>query len=174
MAVVEGIMESPEYLTNFVIGPDYLKYLGRPADSQGTQFWIGQIHAGLTDQGLIADLASSPEFYFGAGGGTNAGYVDALYRVVLHRSADTAGEAFWLGKLSSGESAFSVALGFASSAEDDSDLIQQTYFDLLGRNPTPAELNQWLTNFQSGLATNESMIASVAATDEYFFRAVNE
>jgi hypothetical protein len=174
MTVVEGIMESPEYLTNFVIGPDYLKYLGRPADAQGAQYWVNQIHAGLTDEGLIAALASSPEFYSSAGGGTNAGYVDALYRVVLGRTSDTAGEAFWLGKLTGGMSAFSVALGFASSTEDDSDLIQQTYFDLLGRNPTPAELNQWLTNFQSGLATNESLIASVAATDEYFFRAVNE
>ena len=173
-AVSDALLSSDEYLTNFVIGPAYEKYLGRAADAPGIQFWLGQMHQGLSDAGLAASLASSQEFYFNAGGGTNLGVVDALYRVVLGRNADGAGETYWVNQLAGGTSLYSVALGFAGSAEDRTTLINQTYFDLLGRDASAAELAQWLANFESGRASNESLIANVAATDEYFFHAVNE
>jgi hypothetical protein len=126
------------------------------------------MHAGLTDGELAASLASSAEFYLTAGGGTNAGFVDALYQVVLGRSPDSAGETFWLNRLAAGVTSYSVALGFVTSGEDNADSIQQTYLTLLQRNATPTELNQWLANLQSGQATNESLIASLAASDEYY------
>jgi hypothetical protein len=171
--VVNDLVGSDEYLANFVVNPAYEKYLGRPADSGGTQFWLGKIHAGLTDAELAASLASSPEFYLTAGGGTNLGFVDALYRVVLGRTPDSAGETFWVNKLAGGATTYSVALGFVTSGEDNVDFIQQTYLTLLQRSPSPAELNQWLVNLQSGLATDESLIASLASSDEYYNLAVN-
>ncbi len=171
--VVNDLVGSDEYLANFVIDPAYEKYLGRVADASGTQFWLSQLHAGLTDEELDASLASSQEFYFTAGGGTNLGFVDALYRVALGRAPDSAGETFWVNQLAGGASTYTVALGFVSSGEDNADFITQTYLTLLQRDPTPAELNQWLANLQSGLATNESLIASLASSDEYYHLAVN-
>ncbi|HWB13125.1 MAG TPA: DUF4214 domain-containing protein [Pirellulales bacterium] len=171
-AVVSSLVNSDEYLTNFVINPAYEEYLGRPADVGGTQFWLSQIHAGLTDEGLAASLAGSPEFYLTAGGGTNLGFVDALYRVVLGRAPDSAGETFWVNRLAAGATTFSVALGFVTSGEDKVDFIQQTYLTLLQRTPTPAELNQWVANLQLGLATHESLITSLASSDEYYNLAV--
>jgi hypothetical protein len=171
--VVNALAGSDEYLTNFVINPAYEKYLGRAADPGGTQYWLSQIHAGLTNAELAASLASSQEFYFTAGDGTNTGFVDALYRVVLARAPDSAGETFWMSQLAGGTSAYSVALGFATSGEDHADFVQQTYLTLLQRSASPAELNQWLANFQSGLATDASLIASLASSDEYYALAIN-
>jgi hypothetical protein len=172
-SIVSNMVNSDEYLTNFVIDPAYEKYLGRAADVGGTQFWLGQIHAGLSDEGLAASLAGSPEFYLNSGGGTNLGFVDALYRVVLGRAPDSSGETFWVNKLAAGATTDSVALGFVTSGEDKVDFIQQTYLTLLQRAPTPAELNQWVTNLQSGLATHESLITSLASSDEYYNLAIN-
>ncbi|HQU41594.1 MAG TPA: DUF4214 domain-containing protein, partial [Pirellulales bacterium] len=171
--VSSALLSSDEYLTNFVIRPAYEKYLGRDADPGGITYWLARMHAGLTDEGLAASLASSAEFYINAGN-TNVGYVDALYRLVLGRPADGGGESYWVGQLAAGESAFDVAIGFATSSEDRTTQIDHTYEALLGRNPSLAELDQWLVDFQSGLTTNESLIASIAATDEYYSRAVNE
>jgi hypothetical protein len=171
--VVNDLVGSDEYLTNFVINPAYEKYLGRAADLGGTQFWLGKLRGGLTDEELAASLASSQEFFFTAGGGTNLGFVDALYRVVLGRAPDSAGETFWLNQLAGGASDFSVALGFVASGEDHADFITQTYLTLLQRGPSPTELSQWLVNLQSGLTTNESLITSLASSDEYFNLAIN-
>src|SRR5581483_2977731 len=129
------------------------------------------MHAGLTDGELAASLASSSEFFTTAGG-TNLGFVDALYRVVLGRTADSAGETFWVNKLATGSSRYSVALGFVTSGEDNVDFIEQTYLTLLQRSPTPTELNQWLANLQAGSATNESLITSLASSNEYYNLAI--
>jgi hypothetical protein len=172
-SVVDSFVNSDEYLTNFVINPAYEKYLGRAADPAGTQYWLSRMHTGLTDAELWASLASSSEFYLTAGGGTNAGLIDALYLVVLGRDADSAGATYWLNQLANGTTPYRVALGFVTSGEDDADFIQQTYLTLLQRSPSPAELNQWLANLQSELATGEQLIASLASSNEYYDLATN-
>jgi large repetitive protein len=172
-SVTNALLSSDEYLANFVIGPAYAKYLGRAADPAGVQYWISQMHRGLTDQGLVAALASSPEF-FSNSGGTNASFVGALYQSVLGRPADAAGATFWTGQLAAGASRFNVALSFAISAEDVAETISGDFEHLLDRAPSLSELNQWVSAFTRGAATNESLIASLAATDEYFAHAISE
>lgn len=172
-AVISDMLGSDEYLTNFVINPAYEKYLGRAAEPAGTQYWLSRMHAGLSDAELWASLASSTEFYLTAGGGTNAGLIDALYLVVLGRAADGAGATYWLNHLANGTTRYSVALGFLTSGEDYADFIQQAYLTFLQRPPTPVELNQWLANLQSELATGEALIASLASSNEYYGLAVN-
>ena len=64
----------------------YQQYLKRPADPTG--FNAGQLfleNGGDLNQVDIA-LASSNEFFTNEGGGTNAGYVNALYMAALNRS----------------------------------------------------------------------------------------
>lgn len=172
--VVSKLLTSDEYLTNFVIDPAYEKYLGRAADPGGTQFWLGQFHSGMTDAELAASFASSQEFYLTAGGGTNAGFVDALYRIVLGRAADTAGETYWLNQLATGATPYSVVQSFVTGGEDHANFIKQTYLALLGRGPSSTELAQWLANFQSWPITDDVLIASLAAGDEYYDLAVTD
>ncbi|HVX09559.1 MAG TPA: DUF4214 domain-containing protein [Pirellulales bacterium] len=167
VAVANSLVTSSEYLTNFVIEPAYEKYLGRAPDQAGLQYWIGQMQHGLSDTGLVAALASSAEFYANSGG-TNASYVQALYQNVLGRSPDFAGQAYWVSQLNAGVSRFSVALGFAASGEDYVNVVDNDYRQLLDRAPSPSELNTAVAELAQGVLTNEGLLASIAATDEFF------
>lgn len=173
VAVSNALVNSAEYLGNFVVNPAYEKYLGRAADPDGLQFWIAKMQQGLTDSMLVASLASSQEFYARAGGNT-LGYVDAMYEKVLGRTADTAGEDFWIKQLNAGANPFYVALDFYTSGENFTDLVFNDYETLLDRIPTAAELNGAVNALTTGAATNEALIASIAATDEYFAMSQNE
>ncbi|MGH7139006.1 MAG: DUF4214 domain-containing protein, partial [Pirellulales bacterium] len=173
LALANALVNSPEYLTNFVIGPAYSRYLGRAADSNGLQFWISKMQNGLTDAMLVAGFASSPEFFANAGG-TNAGYVTALYKNVLGRSPDAGGQMFWENKLNAGASRYSVALQFATSGEDFTDVVINDYELLLGRAPTALELNTSASALAQGTLTDEALIANIVATDEYFALSQSE
>lgn len=172
-ALASALVNSPEYLANFVIGPAYVRYLGRAADSNGLQFWVSQMQNGLTDAMLVAYFASSPEF-FGNAGGTNTGYVTALYNNVLGRSPDADGETFWVNQLNAGVSRFSVALQFAASGENFTDVVINDYELLLGRAPNSFELNTSASALAQGTLTDEGLIANIVATDEYFALSQNE
>lgn len=162
-----ALVRSPEYLGNFVIGPAYVKYLGRAADPAGLQFWIGKMQSGLTDAMLDASFASSLEFYNNAGASPR-GYVDALYLKVLGRTADPAGETYWVNQLLSGQSSYLVALQFANSGENFTDTVNSDYETLLERVPSATELNSAVNGLVQGTLTPEALLANIAATDEYF------
>ena len=125
-SVAAAIAHSDEYYANFVIKPDYLKLLGRAADDAGVQFWTVQMDAGATDQQLEADLVSSSEFYTNAGG-TNTAWIDAVYKLLLGRTADANGENYWNSRLDAGETPSQVAQGIAGSQENNTQLINDDY-----------------------------------------------
>src|SRR5262249_18730750 len=110
------IDHSAEYFGTNIIKPAYAKYLGREADSAGIDFWTAQFRAGMRDEQLEANFIGSPE-YFNFTGGNNLQWVDAMYRDLLGRGADAAGEKFWTGQLAAGISRSTVAFGFANSPE---------------------------------------------------------
>ena len=146
--------------------PDYLKILGRAADSDGLSYWTKKMDAATTDQQLAAELAASDEVYAKAGG-TNAAWVDSLYKPLLNRTADAGGETYWVGRLTAGASRSAVALGIAGSRENNTQLINDDYFHYLGRAADPAGLAFWLSKFAQG-ETNEDVIAGFTAADEYY------
>ncbi|HVC98047.1 MAG TPA: DUF4214 domain-containing protein, partial [Pirellulales bacterium] len=121
-SVAAAIAHSDEYYANFVIRPAYVKLLDRVADAGGVTYWTSQMDAGVTDQQLEADLVSSPEFYTNAGG-TNTAWIDAVYKLLLGRTADAGGEKFWNSQLDAGQTLNQVAQGIAGSQENDTQLI---------------------------------------------------
>jgi hypothetical protein len=165
-SVAQAIAHSNEYYANFVIKPDYLKLLGREADDGGVAFWTGQMHNGLTDQQLEAFLVSSNEFYANAGG-TNLAWIDAIYQLLLGRTADASGEVYWTGQLAHGLTRQQVAGGIAGSTENNTQLINDDYFHYLGRAADPDGLAYWLKQFAQG-KTNEDVIAGFTGSDEYY------
>jgi phosphatidylinositol-3-phosphatase len=171
---------SPEYYANFVIKPDYLSLLGRPADADGLQFWTTQMQNGLTDQQLEAGFIASDEFYATAGKqnpnlSPDAAWVNAVYQLLLGRAPDQTGSSYWNGQLASleasGQTAVQartqVAVRIAESQENNSDLINADYFHYLGRTADQGGLQYWLGQFANG-ATNEDVIAGFTGSAEYY------
>ncbi|HEV3342745.1 MAG TPA: DUF4214 domain-containing protein [Pirellulales bacterium] len=174
-SIAESVGKSAEYYANFVIKPDYLTLLGRAADAAGVQFWTQRMQAGLTDQQLEGQFAASDEFFNTAGGNVNqVNWIDAVYKLLLGRAADPAGEKYWNGQLTSllategaTDARLQVALGIAGSQENNTNLINDDYLHYLGRAADPGGLAYWLQQFTAG-ATNEDVIAGFTGSAEYY------
>jgi len=127
---IAGFMDSPEY-KDHVVTTIYEVFLHRAPDSLGMQAWanvLGQpgnpgTHAGGHDElDVVADIIGSPE-YFALHGGTNQGFVEALYQDLLGRTADAGGEAAWTQLLAGTGDRTAVALAIAGSPEADHKLL---------------------------------------------------
>ncbi|HQU42915.1 MAG TPA: DUF4214 domain-containing protein, partial [Pirellulales bacterium] len=163
-----ALTHSDEYYADKIISPAYEMYLGRAPDAAGLAYWTSQLRDhGLTDEELEAGFIASAEFYTNAGG-TDSGWVNALYLKLLNRPADANGLSFWLAQLAGGESREQVALGFTTSLERETTRVTGDYRTFLGRLPDQAGINYWVSEFAQGLLTNEDVIAGFVASDEFF------
>jgi hypothetical protein len=167
-AVAYDISHSPEALTYAVDG-FYVKFLGRQAVGGEEAVWVNALEHGATEEQVIAVILSSSEFAAHANaliGGANpdANYVQALYQLLLHRTASMAEVNLWLGALPSGRAA--VAFGFLGSAEYRTDVVTDLYGTLLDRPtmPTASDVAAWVNSGMDMLA----MEAAFASTAEYF------
>ncbi|HET6883847.1 MAG TPA: DUF4214 domain-containing protein, partial [Pirellulales bacterium] len=149
----------------------------------GVTFWTQKMHNGLTDQQLEAGFIASDEFYAKAGESFdpapdaddtaasdtdhNTDWIDAVYKLLLGRNADSGGEQFFNSQLNAGVTRGDVALRIANSAENDTQLINDDYFHYLGRAADPSGLNFWLAQFAAG-QTNEDVIAGFTGSAEYY------
>jgi hypothetical protein len=158
------VHSAPYYAS--VITPIYEHYLGRAPDTSGLNYWIGQMQNGLTDEQLEAGFIGSAEYYQHAGG-TDVGWVDALYSDLLGRAPDTAGQGYWVAQLAAGAQRGAVAYGFAASLERESTRVQDDYFHYLGRAADQGGLNAWVNAFAHG-STNEDLIAGFLSSSEFY------
>ena len=163
--VIGSIDHSDEYFES-IIEPDYQRYLGRVADATGLNYWTARMRQGLTDEHLEAGFIGSAEFFQKAGG-TNQGWVDAMYQSLLGRGADTAGETYWVGQLAGGAERADVAFGFSGSLERERQRIQDDYFQYLGRTADQQGVDYWINQFANGVP-NEQLITGFVASDEYY------
>ncbi|WP_430911498.1 DUF4214 domain-containing protein [Methylobacterium sp. sgz302541] len=144
--------------------------LGRAPDDAGLACWTDRIAAGLSLHDAAAGFLASPEFaagYGAAGGGSDETFLEHLYQVALGRAPDTAGEAYWEGLLAAGTSRADVALAFALSPENESQIapalqagvfapdptasdMARLYYGLLDRAPDEAGLRFWTAQATSG------------------------
>ncbi|HEV3006827.1 MAG TPA: DUF4214 domain-containing protein, partial [Pirellulales bacterium] len=160
-----ALMHSAEYYGSLA-GGLYQKYLGRASDADGLAYWVGKLQAGMTDEQLEAAFAGAPEFYQHAGG-SDAGWVRAMYGDILGRDADAAGLAFWTSQLAHGGDRSAVVLGFAASPEREGRRVSDDYFTDLGRSADAAGQDYWVNAFENGMH-NEDVIAGFLASDEYY------
>lgn len=163
-AVATSLTHSDEYFAT-IIRPAYQQFLSRDADAGGLSYWTALMHGGLTDEQLEAGFIGSPEFY-NHSGGTDKGWVDAMYQNLLGRLPDGAGESYWINQLAQGANRGAVAYGFAASLEREIGHLTDDYRRFLGRFPGPGEINFWVIEFLRGV-TNEDIITGFIASDEY-------
>jgi uncharacterized delta-60 repeat protein len=162
---IEG---SAEYRTRQV-QDFYGLLLNRSPDSTGLAAFTGFLGAGGTVDQVKASILGSGEYFTSRSGGTNDGFLAALYRDVLGRAIDASGQATWGGALRAGASRQSVAQGVVTSLEADQVLVQGDYRQLLRREADSSGLSTFVGFLQRG-GRDEEVLASIAGSDEYFAR----
>ena len=146
--VTQAFLTSPEF--NGVVAPIarlYYAAFGRIPDAGGLNYWVTQVRSGATMSQVSADFMRSAEFAKLYGTTlTDTRFVDLLYQNVLGRTADAAGKAYWLARLTTDKIPRPTVLqSFANSPEliqskSAEILVVEQYQTLLGLTPTKAEV----------------------------------
>lgn len=143
--VISFFMNSPEYKAHYV-DTLYEVFLGRAPDAAGLAFWSAKMgdpgtpgeHGGSADERFIlAAIVGSDEFYAQAGG-TDQGFVQALYHDLLGRAGDAADVNAW-SALVHNQDRDSVVRDFLGALETEHKLLDN-FFPAQGgtaANPLP-------------------------------------
>jgi glucose/arabinose dehydrogenase len=169
--VALGIESSPEYRTRLITGW-YQMFLGRAPDPVGLNSFLTILNSppapGAMDRLLEAKalLLGSAEYYSRRGGGTNLGYLQALYIDVLARPLDQGGASAFGAELNAGVSPAIVAGQLLSSREGDQHLVQGYYQRYLRRPADAVSLNLWTNQLIAG-ESEEQVLLAILASNEY-------
>jgi len=143
--VANEFFRSAEFRAN-LIDDYYITYLGRGVDPPGLGFWLGAMAAGLTPEQVLAELASSPE-YFQRNGNDADGFIRGLYRDVLRRTSPVsqAEVDYWIRQLAASprgviQARIDIILGLQATPEYRGFLVNDWFNLYLGRTPSQAEL----------------------------------
>jgi hypothetical protein len=164
--IVSEIETSREYRTDQV-QTLYQRYLKRAADPTGLANDITFLQSGGTVEQLAAVIIGSPEFFQKQGGGTNNGFLSALYQDALNRPIDSGGAAQWLQAFAIGATTTEVAGAIVTSLEYRQDLVQSYYSQFLNRLADPGGLSGWINLLATG-TRDETVIAGILGSQEYF------
>jgi photosystem II stability/assembly factor-like uncharacterized protein len=128
----------------------YQHLLGRVPSGAEISLWQSAMQNGLDTEQLTADVLSSDEFYADSGG-TPTGWINALYKDVLGRSADASALATAASISGNSSSRLSEAEAVLNSPEGRSDIINSTYQQLLHRPADVPSLDYWSNLLANGL-----------------------
>jgi N-acetylmuramoyl-L-alanine amidase/Domain of unknown function (DUF4214) len=163
----DGFTNSEEYRRRYITAV-YQDVLGRSPDASGMRFWLDRLAARqvrLDD--MRPTFMASREFYL-RGGGTDAGFVQELYRRALGRTASSSEVSHWSGQLRTRGQA-SVISGVYGSTESARIRVDRAYRAWLRRTAAAEERAYWeRTVLTRG---DEHMRMSVMVSQEYVLRA---
>jgi hypothetical protein len=147
-----SFLVSSEYLSRFGgVGSAWIEgiyndLLHRQADSNGLQFWLAKLNAGVSPVIIAEAFTSSTERLSDA--------ITNSYQTLLGRIPDASGLAHWLSVFSAGGTVEDINAGFVGSLEyygqqtgaagNAARWVRQAYLDLLFRPPEVGEENNWL------------------------------
>lgn len=154
-----------------VVGGSFQTILQRPATDQEMAFFLAGINRGSSFEDVATNLLASPDF-FANNGGTNNGFLQGLFQDVLGRpiGPQDAAQVQQFNRLLRTGNRTAVIRLLANTRAARENLIRGQFLRLLGRQPTTAELNFWVAQFQRGRRIADLM-ASLTASDEFFARA---
>jgi autotransporter-associated beta strand protein len=147
--VVAGIENSFEG-RDHLVRSWYLAYLGRLAGGGEELGWVSALQAGQSEEQVLGYILGSPEFFSRAqtlipSGTADERYIDALYELLLNRSAEPAGVAAWVPVVP-GLGRTEVARRFLTGPEFRADQFEGYYNALLHRPDDPASLAAWVAS----------------------------
>ncbi len=170
-AIVLGIVRGQEYRTE-QLRFMYRQTLGRDisADEINSELIKWALAGG--PERIWADLLGSAEF-FAAHGSNDAEAVQAMFNVVLRRTAPDAELAVSLESLPGGARA-EVAYDLLTSDEARTTWINNAHREFLHRAPDEAELDYWLRQYRKGVSTEQiqsRLLSSTAHLNQPYFEA---
>ena len=133
-------------------------------DPSSVPFWTNYVKTNGYAQ-FSAALIATPEFTSPYGTSYDA-YIKQVYRLLLGREADAAGEAFWVGRLSSGDPMWHVAASVAHTPEWAQDRVQIDYIVYHVGYPDQPGLNFWAGRLMAGMPEWQ-MIAALVGSSAY-------
>jgi hypothetical protein len=131
------------------------------------QPWLRYLADGSDQRSLEARLLASQRYFMRRGGGTNAGFVAALYADLLGQVASPRVAARLVAALRRGMPRLKVALIVLNSRAANRLVVQQLYLQYLHRPGTEGELLVWVRALQRG-ATVEQVIQGILASKSYY------
>lgn len=175
----EDRWSKPEFVESFIrahgtafIRDQYERLLGHEPDGDELGFWAGRMSQGGSRRDLILDLCGSEEFWT-LSGGTNAGFIDRLYQVLLQRAPDPDGGAVYLARLAAGGSREDVIASVLNSSEYHGLLIDEHFQALYGRIPDPDTRAHYIAQMQDGL-TQEQLLGAILCGNDLWEAAITE
>jgi hypothetical protein len=169
--VATQLVTSQEYRTNLASG-FYTNLLGRTGSPSEVAGWVSALGNGTTDEQAINTFVSSVEYFQGAalGGNTNVSWFTSLYQKLLGRAPDTSGLNSNVDGLLADYAPQRQLdiLTIINSDEYLTDKINGFYLKYLGRKADPGALSSDIANLRSGRITDESLIAGLVGSPEYF------
>jgi hypothetical protein len=142
-SLTAAIIHSPESAA-LRVDELYDTVLRRAPDGGGRAYWAGQIVSGGDLGELRPLLYASPEYFSRFGQGSNAGFIDALYRDILHRAPDSGGRAFWIGRLDAGVDRGQLVVSLLGLDEPRQALVDDMHVAVLGRHASAGERSFWV------------------------------
>jgi N-acetylneuraminic acid mutarotase len=144
----------------------YASLLGRPADSTGMANALALLNGGGTLAQVESILLASDEFFAGPGGGSNDGFLSALYQDVLGRPIDSNGQQVLGQALASGVSRSTVVQDVMSSPEEATRQVEILFTQYLRRAPDSTGLAVDVNLLMQGESV-EQLTAQLVASPEY-------
>jgi len=161
--VVATMLGSTEYRASAVTSA-YRELTGRAPDAQTTNAFVVALGTTATIESVMAQIVGSPE-YFKRAGGTNDGYVGAIYRDLLHR-APTAAERSYARADVVRRTRAAVAQSLLMTDEAHRALVSSYFARYLHRAVDPQSLAKYTAMLASG-ARREAVLAAIFASSDY-------
>jgi hypothetical protein len=156
---------SPEYEA-LQVQNTYNQLLHRSADATGLGVFVAEMAAGATVEQVAATIEGSNEYFQTRAGGTNTGFLSALYQDQLGRAVDPMGQAVFTQALAGGVARDQVAMTVSTSAEGRGDLVGNSYLTYLHRDADNAGISAFLPAVSQGLRDGQ-LIAILLGSAEY-------
>jgi len=128
--------------------------------------FVAFLTAGGTVEQVAAAMMGSPEYFQVRGGGTNGGFLSAVYSDLLNRMIDPRGLATFTQALANGITRSQVAAAILGSPEYLQLLLQGFYRQFLQRYADLTCLIGFFSALQNGVR-DEEVIASFLSSAEY-------
>jgi uncharacterized protein (TIGR03118 family) len=164
---VAADIESSMEFQSVTVQKAYQHFLHRAAEPAGLTFWTNFLQQGHTVEQMEAGLVGSGEYFQTRGGGTNNGFLNALYQDAFSRAADQTGQTSFGAQLAGGVTRTQVAGEVFASAEFQQGLVQSDYALLLNRAADNGGLAAFTNALQQGL-TDQQVLAAIAGSPEFF------